>query len=325
MNLFTVVLNEDVGLEHDFILKKGEKERLDIVLSQFLPELSRSRIKQLCQNGKACVNSEVRKASFKVQSGDRIEFEIVKSPLEDLEIKPENIPLDILYEDDDILVINKTSGLVVHPGAGIYSGTLVNALVFHFGQLTTRGGDLRPGIVHRLDKGTSGLLLVAKTDTAHFKLSQQWMNGKVPKVYPALVWGKPDPESGEIITMIGRHPKDRKRMTAEVEGGKRAHSRYKVTDSYPEASRLNVHILTGRTHQIRVHLLHLGFPVIGDALYGGNRHRHLKDAFPGMPDHPMLHAAMLRFQHPVTGEPLTFKIQPPVDFLACEQALKAWP
>ena len=325
MRSFSITLGEDLEDDLDTLLEQGRKERLDMVLAHFLPEMSRSRIKQLCQEGLAKVNGETKKASFKVQNGDRLDFEITQNPLEDLQISPENIPLDIVFEDDHILVVNKASGLVVHPGAGIYSGTLVNALAYHFGQLTTRGGDIRPGIVHRLDKGTSGLILVAKTDTAHFKMSQQWMAGQVTKVYQALIWGRPDPGSGEIITHIGRHPRDRKRMTAEVEGGRRAHSRYKVTDEFPEATRVNVHILTGRTHQIRVHMQHLGFPVVGDALYGGNRHRHLVNSFPSMPDHPMLNAGLLRFNHPITGELLTFKQDPPADFLACEQALKTWP
>jgi len=322
MNSFSVVLSEEI---EETYLFDGEKERFDIVLSQLLPDLSRSRIKQLCQDGNAKVDGVIRKASFKVRNGNHIEIEIVPGVLEDLDIKPENIPLEIVYEDEDIVLVNKESGLVVHPGAGIYSGTLVNALAFHFGELTTRGGNLRPGIVHRLDKGTSGLILVAKTDFAHYKLSEQWMAGQVTKVYQALVWGIPEPASGEVITHVGRHPRDRKRMTAEVEGGKRAHSRYKVTDAFPEASRVNVHILTGRTHQIRVHMLHLGYPVIGDSLYGGNRHRHLSKTFEAMPDHPMLHAALLRFAHPRSGETMTFKLEPPKEFKQCELALRTWP
>jgi len=324
MNVFSTVLGEDLEQMPDFLMEPGQSDRLDIVLAQLVPELSRSRIKQLCKEDKARVNGVVRKASFQVQYGDQIEFEIVKNPLEQLEIHPEDIPLDIVHEDESILVINKPAGLVVHPGAGVYNGTLVNALVHHFESLATRGGEQRPGIVHRLDKGTSGLILVAKTDQAHHHLSTQWMDGGVTKVYQALVWGTPEEERGEIITYMGRHPKDRKRMTAEVENGKRAHSRYKVVASYPEASKINVHILTGRTHQIRVHMLHLGHPVIGDALYGGNRHRHLKTAFLEMPDFPMLHAGLLRFQHPTSGETCTFKQEPPKEFNACESILKTW-
>ncbi|PIE01881.1 MAG: RNA pseudouridine synthase [Acidobacteria bacterium] len=322
MNQFNITLSDN---SDTLTLEEGEKERLDIVLAQLLPELSRSRVKQLCQDGHAKVNGTVRKASFKVKKGDTLALEIIPSAMEQVEITPENIPLDVLFEDDDLILINKQPGLVVHPGAGIYSGTLVNALAYHFKTLSTRGGELRPGIVHRLDKGTSGLILVAKTDFAHHKMTEQWMANGVTKVYQALVWGKPDPPSGEVISHIGRHPKDRKRMTAEVEGGKRAHSRYKVIETFPEAAKVNVHILTGRTHQIRVHMKHLGYPVVGDALYGGNRHKHLNKAFEAMPDYPMLHAALLRFTDPKTQEQLTFKVDPPKGFLECEKALRVWP
>lgn len=299
-------------------------DRLDQWLAGELEDVSRSRIKSWCKEGLVTVNGKVRKGSFSVSEGMEVEVEIPDSP--ELEhIEGEDIPLDIIYEDDHIVVVNKSPGMVVHPGAGVYSGTLVHALVHHFGQITTRGGHLRPGIVHRLDKGTSGIILVAKTDEAHKNLTDQWQEGNVTKVYQALVWGVPDPETGDIETHIGRHPRYRQLMAAEREGGRWSKSRYKVTQSYPEAAKVNIHILTGRTHQIRVHMAHIGHPVVGDAMYGKGRHKNLEKTFPDMPDHPMLHAAMLRFRHPTTGEEVTFKQTPPEDFLETANVLTKWP
>ncbi len=301
-----------------------EPERLDLYLADHLEEVSRSKVKRWCQEGLVRVDGRVRKGSYTLAEG--AEIEVAVPPERDMaRIEPEDIPLDVIHEDDAIVVINKAAGMVVHPGAGVYAGTLANALAFHFKKLAERGGSLRPGIVHRLDKGTTGVILVAKTDEAHLRLTEQWQSGAVTKVYQALVWGRPDPAEGELVTHIGRHPRHRQMMAAEVEGGRRAHTRYKVLEAYPEAAKLNVHILTGRTHQIRVHLAHLGCPVVGDALYGLQRHKNLAGAFPDMPDRPMLHAALLRFRHPLTGAEVTYKQPPPPPFLACAAALAQWP
>ncbi|MCB1052165.1 MAG: RluA family pseudouridine synthase [Acidobacteria bacterium] len=299
--------------------------RLDQFLAAQLPQWSRTKIKELIVDQKVLVDGQPRKASYLLNEGSSITAELPEDPERITQLTPEAIPLEILHEDDAILVINKPAGMVVHPGTGVYSGTLAHALVHHFAQLSQVGGALRPGIIHRLDKGTTGIILVAKTDAAHLNLTQQWQAGTVTKVYQGLVWGIPNPETGEVESHIGRHPSDRKRMAAEVEKGKQAISRYKVVEAYAEAAKVNVHILTGRTHQIRVHMAHLGHPVIGDALYGGQRHRHLKKSFPHMPEHPMLHAALLRFRHPVTDAELTFKAEPHAAFLRCIENLKAWP
>jgi 23S rRNA pseudouridine1911/1915/1917 synthase len=308
----------------ELIVHANIPERLDIYLADELEEISRSKVKAWCKEGRVMVEGLVRKSSFLVNEGMQITVSVPR-PRELDAIEGEDIPLDILFEDEHIAIINKGAGMVVHPGAGVWSGTLVHALVYHFGKLTTRGGAMRPGIVHRLDKGTSGIILVAKTDLAHQNLTEQWQDGTVTKVYQALVWGVPKPDAGEVETHIGRHPRYRQMMAAEVPEGRWSKSRYKVTDVYPEASRVNVHILTGRTHQVRVHLAHLGHPVVGDALYGKSRHKNLAKSFPYMPEHPMLHAAMLRFRHPASGEEMTFKQKPPQDFLECLAHLEVWP
>lgn len=298
-------------------------ERLDSYLARELEDISRSKIKAWCKSGEVLVNGEIRKSSFHLQGGEEIVIDAKEEPELD-HILPEDLPLDIVYEDQAIVILNKAAGMVVHPGAGVSSGTLVNALVFHFGSLSTTGGLIRPGIVHRLDKGTTGIMVVAKTDLAHQRLSEQWQEGKVTKVYQTLVWGIPDPPDGEIESNIGRHPRFRHRMTADAVGGKWAKSRYKTIGTFPEAARLNVQILTGRTHQVRVHLAHLGHPVVGDAMYGGNRHQNLAKSFDAMPEVPMLHAALLRFDHPISGEEMTFKAPLPEIFQKCEYALSLW-
>lgn len=298
--------------------------RLDVYLNSCFEELSRSKFKTWCMEGLISVNGVVRKASHQVSFGDCIRFCLPQDPTQH-EIIPEDLPLDVVFEDAHIVVINKPAGMVVHPGAGVHSGTLVHALMYHFGSLSRLGGDMRPGLVHRLDRGTSGLILVAKTDPAHADLAQQWQDRRVTKVYQALVWGHPEPERDSMTTHLGRDPRDRKRMAAEVAGGKIAVSRYKTVARFPEASQLNVQILTGRTHQIRVHLSHLGHPVVGDALYGGRTHQAMAKRFSAMPSWPMLHAGLLRFRHPGDQTERTFKIEPPDAFHRCVNALSRFP
>jgi len=308
----------------EMVVPEGDHRRLDIFLADELREVSRSKIKSWCKEGLVSVGGAARKGSYLVHQGDEIRIAVPHKRSE-TEIEPEDIPLDIVFEDDHIVLVNKLPGMVVHPGAGVHSGTLVNALAWHFEHLATRGGVLRPGIVHRLDKGTSGLLLVAKTDAAHAALTRQWQEGTVTKVYQALVWGIPEPAEGEIETHIGRHPKYRHLMTAEALGGRWSKTRYKLVAPFTEASQVNVHILTGRTHQVRVHMAHLGHPVVGDALYGKNRHKNLARTFLQMPDRPMLHAGLLRFIHPSSGEEMTFKQELPADFSVCAGYLAKWP
>ncbi len=303
---------------------QGIKDRLDVFLADELEDVSRSQVKNWCKQGLVQVNGNVAKGSFHVRGDEKIDV-IVPEQQNPEHITPENIPLEIVAEDDAIIVINKSPGMVVHPGAGVFSGTLVHALAWHFDQLSDHGGELRPGIVHRLDKGTSGLILVAKTNEAHRELQRQWQERTVTKVYQALVWGVPKEKEGELETNIGRHPRFRQMMTAEVPKGRLSTTRYKVTVAYPEACKVNVHILTGRTHQVRVHMAHLGHPVVGDALYGRNRHKNLVESFPEMPAYPMLHAAMLRFNHPTDGREMTFKLPPPAKFQTCEKILSKWP
>lgn len=307
-----------------FVMNRPGPERLDVFLANEMDRVSRGKIKGWCKEGRVRVNDMPRKGSFQLNEGVRVDVAVPEEKSTDT-IIPEDIPLTIVHEDEAIVVINKEPGMVVHPGAGVFSGTLVNALAFHFKQLAERGGHLRPGIVHRLDKGTSGLILVAKTDAAHQNLSEQWQAGLVTKVYQALVWGVPDPPEGEVESHIGRHPKYRQLMAAEVEGGRWAHSRYKTVTAFAEAARVNVHILTGRTHQVRVHMAHRGHPIIGDALYGKQRHKNLAKTFAAMPNRPMLHAALLRFRHPLGGREQTFKLPAPPDFTACAATLSQWP
>jgi len=301
-----------------------DSDRLDLYLAEQLEDVSRTKVKAWCKDGRVRVDGLPRKGSYLVSEGAEIEVAVPEAPPQN-RLEPEDIPLSVVHEDEAIIVVDKPAGMVVHPGAGVHSGTLANALAFHFKRLATRGGAFRPGIVHRLDRGTTGLILVAKSDAAHQNLTQQWQAGEVTKVYQALAWGAPEPPEGDLVTHIGRHPRYRQMMAAEVEGGRRAETRYKVVARYPEASKLNVHILTGRTHQIRVHLAHLGCPVVGDALYGRQRHKNLAKSFEAMPDHPMLHAALLRFRHPTTGAELTFKQPAPPAFEACAAALAHWP
>jgi len=310
--------------EHVISVDTGESYRLDIFLSRAFGEISRTKLKAWCHDGLVKVNGKPRKGSFLVRQGDQVRLQIPQEPRLD-HIEPENLPLDVVYQDSEIAVINKVAGMVVHPGAGVFSGTLVHALAYHMDSLSGLGGAIRPGIVHRLDKGTSGLILVAKTDSAHANLSQQWQDRLVTKVYQALVWGHPEPDNGTVTTHIGRSPRDPKRMAAEVSGGKVAVSRYKTVEAFHEAARVNVHILTGRTHQIRVHMAHLGFPVVGDGLYGGKTHKGLVDRFNEMPEFPMLHAGLLRFRHPGDCSIQTFKLDPPEKFSVCARALAGFP
>jgi 23S rRNA pseudouridine1911/1915/1917 synthase len=277
-------------------LKDHAAWRLDHFLQQQLADYSRSRLQDWIKTGRVLVNGHPAKASHLLREGDAIDVE--PAQLAPLTATPEDIPLSILYEDSDLVAIDKPAGMVVHAGAGVRSGTLVNALLHRFGALSTRGGDLRPGIVHRLDRYTSGVLLVAKTDAAHRSLATQFAGRRIRKVYFALVHGVVAPDRARIDKPISRDPVRRVRMTARLPEGRQAWSEYRVLRRFDRFTLLEVLIGTGRTHQIRVHLSIIGHPVAGDRLYGAPAE------VPGRPPlgRYFLHAASIRFEQPTTGQ-----------------------
>jgi 23S rRNA pseudouridine1911/1915/1917 synthase len=282
------------------------KLRLDQFLAKRLPEFSRSRLQQLIRDGFVRLNNSTSRPRQIVRAGDKIE--LTEPPLEKIDVRPEPIPLHVIFEDDDLIVINKPPGLVVHPGVGHREHTLVNALLNHCATLSGIGGKERPGIVHRLDKETSGCLVVAKNDAAHRELSKQFAARTVEKIYLALVAGKLPKTAGVIEGKIGRHPVHRKRMSATTLRGRAAKTEYRAVRSSDRATLIECRLHSGRTHQIRVHLHHLGHPVLGDKVYAP---RLAKD-FPRQ----MLHAWKLGFRHPRTEEWKNFEAPLPDDFAA---------
>ena len=280
-------------------------QRLDRFLVQALPAFSRSRLQSLIRDGFVTVNGKAARPRALVRAGDVIEWR--EPEISKIESQPEPMDLEILFEDDDLLVLNKPAGLVVHPGAGHQQHTLVNALLAHCKNLSVIGGKERPGIVHRLDKETSGALVVAKNDAAHRDLSKQFADRTTGKVYLALVAGTPRKSFGTIDAPIARHPVHRQRMSiAQRVTGRSAKTEYRVVRSSADRSLVECTIHTGRTHQIRVHLHHLGHPVLGDKVYGGKR--------AGNSPRQMLHAWKLAFRHPRTAEQLSFTAPIPSDF-----------
>ncbi len=265
-------------------------------------DYSRTYVKKLIDDKHITINGEVIKPSVAVLEGDEIHIKLVPEP-KDMDLLPEDIPLDIIYEDNQIIVINKPAGMVVHPAAGNWAGTLVNALMYHCGKLADTGDPVRPGIVHRLDKETSGVLVVAKTDKALRSLARQFQKRAVKKVYKAIVKGRVEFDNGVIDAPIARHKQQRQMMDVEEEGGKNARSEYHVIKRYKKFTFLDVEPKTGRTHQIRVHMKHIGNPVLGDSKYGR------KDEFP----RHALHAEMIGFTHPETGNYVEFHAPLPVD------------
>lgn len=300
--------------------KDKEGTRLDIFLSGQSLELTRSRIQKLIEAGKILINGSPAKASHKVRSGEKITVEI--PPPRESKILPENIPLDIIYEDNDLLVVNKPAGMVVHPAAGNFTGTLVNALLYHGKNLSGIGGVLRPGIVHRLDKGTSGLLVVAKNDLAHLKLSEQLKGKSLYREYVALICGNLSKKSGSIQEPIGRSLKDRKKMTVTKVKSREAWTEFKVLKSFGLGDLLQLKLKTGRTHQIRVHLAYLGHPVLGDPEYGGRakwlsslstNKKKMAQEILSLIDRQSLHAFKIGFIHPQTEKYLEFQAPLPLD------------
>ncbi len=303
-------MTTDAGERYTLLAEDGGG-RIDSFIAEALPDLSRTAVQRLIDAGHVSVNGAPTRAAYKVRAGDTIVVYV--SPPQPTTIAPEVLPLDILYEDADILVVNKAAGMVVHPGAGNYSGTLVNALLAHCSDLQGIGGELRPGIVHRLDKDTSGVLVVAKHDRAIQALQRQFKEREVRKIYIALVIGNIEQAEGVIDAPIGRHRVHRKRM-AVIADGKAARTRWRVRGRYRDAHNriytlLDVRLLTGRTHQIRVHFAWLGFPLVGDAVYGPVHS-------PVPAPRQFLHARALTLLHPTTGEKMTFSAPLPDDLVA---------
>ena len=297
-------------------------ERLDAFLASQIEGWSRVRLQRLIDDADVLVNGRAAKPSYKLRINDQIEVELIASPT--TAFAPENIPIDVVYEDDELIVVNKPAGMVVHPAAGADSGTLANALAFHFQQLSTTGGSARPGIVHRLDKGTSGLLVVAKTESAHEHLANQFRAREVFKSYIALVHGQVEKGAGEVDQPIARDPRNRTRM-AVVRGGRSALSIYRVRQRFDRFTLLDVQLKTGRTHQIRVHLGWLKHPVVGDEAYGGGRDKTLADSTMRSQiaklNRQFLHAEQLGFRHPRTDEELRFSAELPSDLQALLSAI----
>ena len=288
MEFFTLVAEkEDVGI------------RIDVFTADNFEDLSRSGVQKLIENGNLCVNGKTIKSNYKLREKDVVELEIPEP--EEVQILAEDIPLDILYEDEEVIVINKPQGMVVHPAPGHYTGTLVNALMFHCrGQLSGINGELRPGIVHRIDKDTSGVLMAAKTNAAHQSLALQLSEHSITRKYNAIVFNSIKEDEGTVDQPIGRHPQDRKRMAVTNKHSRQAVTHYKVLRRFGNFNLVEAQLETGRTHQIRVHMAYIGHPLLGDEVYGPKKQPfHLKGQ--------VLHARVLGFLHPKTGEYMEFE------------------
>ena len=288
-------------------------ERLDVFLVRQQPELSRAHVQKIIASGEVLVDGRARKANFKLKAGTSVSFKLPEAA--PIEVKPEDIPLDILYEDEDIIVVNKARGMVVHPAAGVDSGTLVNALLFHCHDLSGINGEIRPGIVHRLDKDTSGVMVAAKNDKAHLNLAEQIGMKTAHRSYLAVVHGNIKEEAGIIKGDIGRHPTDRKRMAIVQENGKPAVTHFKVLERFGDYTLVECRLETGRTHQIRVHMTSIGHPLVNDPKYG-----RCKSPF-GIKGQA-LHSRQLTLKHPATGEEMTFEAPLPEDMEKILAALR---
>jgi 23S rRNA pseudouridine1911/1915/1917 synthase len=298
----------------------GEGERLDRFLATGQPDLSRSALQGLIRDGAVTVNGLPVRASLRLRPGDRVRVALPEPRIVALE--PEDRAVAVVHEDEDLVVLDKPAGLVVHPGAGVESGTLVHALLHRYPEIADVGGPGRPGIVHRLDKDTSGLMVVARSARAYRALVEDLRTHTVRRTYGALVWGEPREPGGSLASRIGRHPRDRQRMAVLRHGGKEARTHWRVAERFGPAARLEIQLETGRTHQIRVHMAHLGHPVVGDALYGGRvkktlsadpAERSLAAALLQCLSRQALHASALALEHPVSRTPLAFESSWPAD------------
>ncbi|MBI4848146.1 MAG: RluA family pseudouridine synthase [Nitrospirae bacterium] len=292
-----------------YLVTDTKAERLDAYISS-QSGLTRSHVQKLIKEGHVLVNSSSAKAGHKAKIGDRIELTL-PAALEGLLI-PEDIPLDVIYDDEYMIVINKPPGMVMYPGLGHDSGTLMNAVASISGKLSSVGAPLRPGVVHRLDQDTSGLIVIAKDDTAHHELVKQFREREVEKHYLTLLYGNLKADSGEIKTLIGRSASSRKKMSAKPRSGKEAVTRYEVVKRFKFATLTKVRIITGRTHQIRVHFASIGFPVLGDKTYGKKTAIQFAQKTISFP-RQMLHAYSLKLKHPVSGEAMEFTAPMPED------------
>ena len=289
-----------------------EKVRLDVYLANEKKDLSRTIIKKHIEDGNILVNGQKQKTSYKLQEGDEILINIPKA--KDINIRAQNIPIDIIYEDNDIIVVNKPKGMVVHPAIGNTDGTLVNAIMnICKDSLSGIGGEIRPGIVHRLDKDTSGLLIVAKNDEAHIKMSEEIKNREITKIYIALVRGIVTENEATIDMPIGRSTKDRKKMAVRKDG-KNAITHFKVLKRYKNYTLLQIKIDTGRTHQIRVHMAEIGHPVVGDYVYSNGKNEFGVEG-------QMLHSNILKFKHPISGKEICLEAELPEYFAKIIQNL----
>ena len=293
-----------VGTQERIIITENEAGmRADVALAQLL-EITRSNMQKLLEEGRAVRGQKVIKSNYRVKAGEEILVNLPEP--QPLDVQPEDIPLDIIYEDDDVVVVNKARGMVVHPAAGNYNGTLVNALLYHCKNLSGINGVIRPGIVHRLDKDTSGIMICAKNDSAHLSLSEQIQSKTAQRTYLAVVRGNVKNDSGIIETQISRDKNDRKKMAVVTEGGRQAITEYEVAERFGKYTVVKCRLKTGRTHQIRVHMEYLGYPLVGDPKYSPMK-------TPFAINGQALHSLTLSFTHPRTGERLTFEAPLPED------------
>lgn len=321
--------NDDLYEHHSYTATKGQEPlRVDKFLMNFIENATRNKVQQAAKDGNIYVNGIAVKQNYKVKAGDEVKVLLAYPPYENL-LTPENIPLDIVYEDEALLVVNKPAGMVVHPGHGNYSGTLINALIYHFDNLPNNSSD-RPGLVHRIDKDTTGLLVIAKTESAMAHLTNQFFHKTSKREYIALVWGNMDDDEGTIEGNIGRNPKNRLQNVVfsgdEAEQGKPAVTHYKVIERLGYVTLISCELETGRTHQIRVHLKHIGHTLFNDERYGGDKilkgttftkyKQFVDNCFKILP-RQALHAKTLSFEHPVTKKWMEFDSEVPADISDC--------
>jgi 23S rRNA pseudouridine1911/1915/1917 synthase len=324
--------DEDLIDKHEFIVDKGQEPyRIDKFMTDRIERISRTKLQAAANAGTLTVNDKIVKSNYKIRPGDKISL-IITKPVGYVKMEPENIPLKILYEDEDVVVIDKQAGLVVHPGVGNFSGTLVNALMYHFKSLPNNGDETRPGLVHRLDKNTSGVMVIAKNEFAMSHLAKQFFERTIDRNYVALVWGDFDEEKGVVDVNIGRSHRQRQQQEVFPNGdeGKHAVTHYEVLERFGYSSLVRCKLETGRTHQIRVHMKYIGHTVFSDERYGGDKiltgtiyskYKQFVDNCFSICRRQALHARSLGFTHPQTGKRLSFETPMPTDM---EDVVEKW-